>query len=178
MVAVSTQRKRCSWAVGELLTAYHDQEYGRMTTSDRDIFERICLESFSAGLSWLLVLRKRPALRAAFGNFDLHVCAALSDAQLEDALKNPDLIRNRRKIEAVRSNARVCLDISDACGTLRAFVERFSGPELLIGALRQAGIRQFGPSGAAELMKSMGLLEAHENGCFLHGGNARKDIDD
>lgn len=157
---------RCSWAVNELLIQYHDTEYGELTPSDDAIFEKICLESFSAGLSWLIVLKKREALRSAFENFVLERCANLTDAALEDAKGNPDIIRNTRKIEAVRSNARACLDIRDQYGSLLTFVQSCPDMYKLASAMRGFGVRQFGPICAQELRKSLGLDPAHEAGCF------------
>ena len=84
------EARRCSWATNDLLIAYHDEEYGRLDRDERSIFEKICLESFSAGLSWFIALKKRPALRAAFADFDVDACAQLSDEHLEDVLQRPD----------------------------------------------------------------------------------------
>lgn len=157
---------RCSWATNELLIQYHDMEYGELTPSDDAIFEKICLESFSAGLSWYIVLKKRDALRAAFENFVLERCAELSDAALESAKENPDIIRNARKIEAVRTNARACLDIKKEHGDLITFVTACGEMQRLAAGLRSFGVRQFGPVCAHELLKSLGLAPAHEAGCF------------
>lgn len=156
--------KRCSWAINELLIAYHDNEYGRLDRDERSVFEKICLESFSAGLSWYIVLRKRPALRRVFSDFDVDACADLSDEQLELALADPGIIRNRRKVEAVRTNARVVQTLRREGGLL-SLILSFRRPVDLASDLKKRGMQQFGPICAGELMKSLGLLPAHEPGC-------------
>lgn len=157
--------ERCSWATNPLLIEYHDNEYGQLTPSDNAIFEKICLESFSAGLSWLIVLKKREALREAFEGFSLEKCASLTDDALEEALCNPGIIRNTRKITAVRDNAKACLAIVREHGELKSFVSSFRTGKDLASAMRKYGVRQFGPVCAEELLKSLGLLPAHEPGC-------------
>lgn len=161
---MSVEIKRCRWATNDLLIAYHDEEYGRLSTDDRDIFEKICLESFSGGLSFYIALKKRPALREAFGNFDIDHCANMSDADLEAALQM-DIIRNRRKVEAVRSNARVCQSIIADEGSLIAFIQKHPLHQDLTLALKERGIRQFGPVSSVELLKSLGFIRAHEADC-------------
>lgn len=156
---------RCSWATNELLIQYHDTEYGNLTPSNDAIFEKICLESFSAGLSWYIVLKKRDALRAAFANFELAPCANLTDEALASAMNNPRIIRNARKIEAVRGNARACLRICEEHGSLISFLETTAGPERIAREMRRFGVRQFGPVCANELLKSLGMVPAHEPGC-------------
>lgn len=163
---MSTEIKRCSWATNDLLIAYHDEEYGRLVHEESAIFEKICLESFSAGLSWYIVLKKRPALRDAFADFDVDACASLSDGQLEQAMARPDIIRNRRKVEAVRTNAQVIRSLRSEGGIL-SLILRQKRPVDLAADLKKRGLRQFGPVCAGELMKSLGLLPAHEPSCAL-----------
>lgn len=161
---MKTETKRCSWATNALLIAYHDEEYGRLERDERSLFEKICLESFSAGLSWYVALSKRPGLRRVFASFDVDACAQLSDEQLEAALASEDIIRNRRKVEAVRSNARVVQSLREEGGLLELIL-RHRRPADLAADLKKRGMRQFGPICAGELMKSLGLLPAHEPGC-------------
>ena len=158
--------RRCSWATNELLIAYHDQEYGRLGRSEDSVFEKICLEMFSSGLSWYIALKKRPALRSVFAGFRPDACAAMSDAELEAALTNPEIIRNRRKVYAVRTNAEVVCALRSEGGILE-YVLRHPRPQELASGLKERGMRQFGPVCAGELLKSLGLLPAHEPGCFL-----------
>lgn len=164
---MAEQMRRCSWATNDLLIMYHDNEYGRWDESDNGIFEKMCLESFSAGLSWHLVLQKRDAFRVIFHGFDIGRCAALSDSELDAAQKAPEIVRNVRKIQAVRSNARVCQQILAESGSMCAFVRQHPTASELHEALKRRGIRQFGPVCAEEVLKSLGLLPAHEPDCAL-----------
>lgn len=170
-----SEMRRCSWATNELLIAYHDQEYGRLERDENALFEKICLESFSAGLSWYIVLKKRDALRQRFAAFDVDRCAVLTDEQLEAAMSDPEIIRNRRKIEAVRQNARVVQSLR-ADGGLLALVLDMRRPADLASALKRRGMQQFGPICAGELLKSLGLLPAHEPGCALRGPALEGDL--
>ena len=99
-----TEKRRCSWVTDVLLREYHDNEYGRLKTDDSSLFEKLCLESFQAGLSWRTVLAKRDAFREVFFGFDIQKCAELEDGHLESLMLDPRIIRNRRKIFAVREN--------------------------------------------------------------------------
>lgn len=133
---------RCSWATTELLIDYLDTEYGSLASSDNAIYEKICLESFSAGLSWQIVLQMQDALRTAFNGFDIGYCASLSVEATADALSNTDLVRGRRKMAAARNNAVACQ-----------------------GIVYERGVRQFGPVCASGLPKSLGMVPARAPGC-------------
>lgn len=171
---MTESKHRCSWATDDLLVEYHDNEYGRWNGSDNGIFEKVCLESFSAGLSWRLVLVKREAFRKRFAGFDIDRCASLTDGELAAAMDSPDIIRNARKIEAVRSNARVCQQIVAEYGSMRSFIQAHPAAEELHSAFKKRGARQFGPVCASELLKSLGMLPAHESGCYLAGAVHRE----
>ncbi len=159
--------KRCSWAANDLLIAYHDNEYGRIQTDNHNIFEKLCLESFSAGLSWYIVLKKREAFRTAFCGFSPENCAALTDDYLDSLREDAGIIRNAAKIYAVRSNAHAALAVIRDYGSLFKFIYSFKQPERLLSALKQYGFRQVGISAATELMKSLGIIEAHEPDCAI-----------
>lgn len=159
--------RRCSWATNELLIQYHDNEYGRGDITDDGIFEKICLESFSAGLSWHLILSKREGFRSVFHGFSLARCAQLTDDELEAARRSPEIVRNWRKITAVRSNAGVCAGVVEEYGSLSAFLLAHRTPEELHAVLKRRGIRQFGVTCAEEVLKCVGLLPAHEPECAL-----------
>lgn len=103
---------------------YHDDEYGVPIEDDRALFERLCLEIFQAGLSWLIVLKKRPALVAAFDGFDPDRVAAYGPAEIERLMGDAAIIRNRRKIEAVIGNARKVIEIRAAEGSFSAWILR------------------------------------------------------
>jgi len=102
---------------------YHDHEYGVPIRDDRALFERLCLEIFQAGLSWLIVLKKRPALVAAFDGFDPDRVAAYGAAEIERLMSDAAIIRNRRKIEAVIGNARKLIEIREAEGSFAAWID-------------------------------------------------------
>ena len=114
---------RCPWAVGEN-RPYHDDEWGRPVRGEVAVFERLTLEAFQSGLSWLIILRKRPAFREAFSGFDLETVAAYDDARLAALMEDAGIVRNRQKIEAARTNARAAVALRER-GGLEDFVWSF-----------------------------------------------------
>jgi DNA-3-methyladenine glycosylase I len=120
-------RRRCFWAVGGApeYAAYHDDEWGRPVLDDDRLFERLTLEAFQSGLSWLTILRKRPAFRAAFAGFDIAAVAAFDEADAARLLADAGIVRNRLKIEAAIANARVALPVIEEHGSLAAYFWRF-----------------------------------------------------
>lgn len=174
---------RCRWAVGDpLLRDYHDTEWGVRVRSESGVFERITLEGFQAGLSWLTVLRKRPAFRVAFRDFDPDAVASLGDDDLARLMTEPGIVRNRAKIEAARTNARATVALR-ADGGLAAFVWSFQPapvPEpipatvssesiALSKGLRSRGFAFVGPTTMYALMEAIGLFDAHVVGCHRRG---------
>ena len=103
--------KRCTWVklTNPLYIAYHDQEWGKPLHNEHDLFELLCMETYQAGLSWETILNKRQAFREAFHGYDLNKVATMSDAELDEILQNPNVIRNRLKIYATRANAQAFL---------------------------------------------------------------------
>ena len=185
-------RARCSWSLGtpEYVT-YHDREWGRPVLSDDGLFERLCLEAFQSGLSWLTILRKRPAFRAAFASFDVAKVAAFGPADVERLLHDPGIVRNRLKVEAAVHNAGRCLEAIDECGSLAALIWRFRPatppapivlrsdwpavtPEstALAAELKRRGFRFVGPTTAYATMQAAGLVNDHAAGCW-----ARDDVE-
>ena len=156
--SVEEEKRRCSWAVDRLLQDYHDNEYGRLKTDDAALFEKLCLESFQAGLSWRTVLAKREAFREAFSGFDIEQCAALEDAYLETLMK----------IFAVRENAKATLRVIEEFGSFFKYIYSFKKPEALLRSLKSYGYVFVGPTMTEAFMQSVGILEAHEPGCFLY----------
>ena len=118
---------RCPWAIGEN-RPYHDEEWGRPVRGEAAVFERLTLEAFQSGLSWLIILRKRPAFREAFGGFDLETVAAYDDARLAALMEDASIVRNRQKIEAARTNARAAVALRER-GGLEDFVWSFRPDE-------------------------------------------------
>ncbi|MGH8908957.1 MAG: DNA-3-methyladenine glycosylase I [Egibacteraceae bacterium] len=183
-----TDEDRCWWATSDpLLLAYHDHEWGHPVTDDQHLFEKLCLDSFQAGLSWLTILRKRPALRAAFADFDLRTVARFGDADVARLLTDPGIIRNRAKIQAAITNARATLDLAADAGSLTDLVWRFQPapkpaprtpddvpaqtPEsrALAKALRAHGFRFVGPTIVYAFMQAVGLVNDHLATCPARG---------
>jgi len=180
-------RPRCYWAVGGALeyVAYHDDEWGRPVLSDDGLFERLTLEAFQSGLSWLTILRKRPAFRAAFANFDLAAVAAFGEADEARLLADAGIVRNRLKIEAAIANAGAALAVIAEHGSLAACFWRFrpqaheaphsradfvaASPEsaALAKELKKRGFRFVGPTTAYSLMQAAGILNDHAEGCSV-----------
>jgi DNA-3-methyladenine glycosylase I len=175
---------RCPWALSAVeYVAYHDDEWGRPVHSDDGVFERLTLEAFQSGLSWLTILRKREAFRAAFAGFAIDTVAGFGPADVQRLLADPAIVRNRAKIEAAVANARAAAALPEG---LAALVWTFapdgasrpaprvpadvpaSTPEstALAGALRRRGLRFVGPTTAYALMQACGLVDDHLVGCI------------
>ena len=122
---------RCWWGGGDHLEyrAYHDDEWGMPVTDDVRLFEKLALEGFQSGLSWLTILRKRDAFRRAFAGFDFHVVARFGATDVERLLDDASIVRHRGKIESTINNARRALELVESEGSLAAFVWRFEPPQ-------------------------------------------------
>jgi DNA-3-methyladenine glycosylase I len=189
LAAGSDGRLRCFWAVGgaDEYVAYHDDEWGQPVLSDGGLFERLTLEAFQSGLSWLTILRKRSAFRAAFAGFDVAAVAAFDDADRERLLSDAGIVRNRLKIDAAIANARAALPVIDEHGSLAAFFWGFrpeahetpreradwvaQSPEskAMAKELKKRGFRFVGPTTAYSLMQAAGIVNDHAAGCCVHG---------
>ena len=179
---------RCSWTGEDAeYISYHDEEWGRPVDDDHRLFEKLCLEGFQAGLSWLTILRKRATFRRAFADFDPRVVARFDAADVARLLLDAGIVRHRGKIEATVQNARATLEVQDELGSLRALVWRFepgpaarparvtttylhstsSTPEskALSKELERRGFRFVGPTTAYAFMQAMGLVNDHVEGC-------------
>lgn len=177
---------RCGWVGDDAeYRRYHDEEWGRPLHGDRALFEKISLEGFQAGLSWITILRRRPTFRLAFRDFDLDAVAAFDDADVARLMADPGIIRNRAKVEATISNARITRElVSRDPGALDRLVWSFapSGDRArpatladvpavtaeataLSTALKKAGYRFVGPTTMYALMQSAGLVDDHVVGC-------------
>lgn len=180
---------RCGWAGRDpLYLAYHDQEWGVPLHDDRKLFEMLILEGAQAGLSWLTVLRRRQGYRLAYDGFDPGKMARWSDARIQELLGNPAIIRNRLKIEAARSNARLYLDLVAEQGSFTRFIWSFvdgqpvtnhwremgqipvSTPaaERLSRELKRRGGRFVGPTICYAFMQAVGMVNDHLTGCYRH----------
>lgn len=167
------------WAAGtDLLRHYYDTEWGMPVRTERGLFERLSLEAFQAGLSWQLVLRKREGFRAAFAGFHPDEVATFDDGDVGKLMANPEIIRNRRKIEAVINNARATVALRDNGGladliwshqpeetphprTLAEIPSRSPESEALSKSLKAAGFTFVGPTMIFALMEAVGMVDTH-----------------
>ena len=160
---------RCFWGdAPEIYRAYHDSEWGLPVSDDRRLFEKLCLEGFQAGLSWLTILRKRENFRAAFAGFDFEQVARFGEDDIARLLGDAGIIRHRGKIEATINNAQRCVDLVDAEGSLAAYVWRFESESdgiALSKDLKKRGWRFVGPTTVYAFMQAMGLVNDHVEGC-------------
>ncbi|MFJ6083727.1 DNA-3-methyladenine glycosylase I [Streptomyces sp. NPDC092369] len=179
---------RCPWALStEDYVAYHDEEWGRPVHGDQALFERVSLEAFQSGLSWITILRRRQGFRAAFADFKIEAVAAFTDEDRERLLADAGIIRNRAKIDATIANARVVADW--APGDLDTLIWSHAPdpatrpaprttadvpavtPEstALSKDLRKRGLRFVGPTTAYALMQACGLVDDHLADCAARG---------
>jgi DNA-3-methyladenine glycosylase I len=170
---------RCWWgATTHDYRSYHDSEWGLPVVDDRRLFEKLCLEGFQAGLSWLTILRKRDAFRRAFAGFDFELVARFGQRDVERLLADDGIVRHRGKIESTINNARRCVELVDAEGSLARFVWRFETESrepseqaqteqsrALARELKQRGWTFVGPTTAYAFMQAMGLVDDHLQGC-------------
>jgi DNA-3-methyladenine glycosylase I len=181
---------RCPWGVAGVLRDYHDREWGMPVAGESALFERLCLEGFQAGLSWLTILNKRERYREVFHGFDVDAVAAMTDDDVERLMTDTGIVRNRAKIEAARKNARATIDLRGD-GGLEEFVEGFApavtpapvdtselpglSPESLAlsKALKKRGFGFVGPTTMYALMEATGIVDTHLVGCFRRGASGR-----
>jgi DNA-3-methyladenine glycosylase I len=183
-------RIRCSWAVGrpgpdfELYRDYHDDEWGRPLRGGVALFERMSLEAFQSGLSWLTILRKRENFRAAFAGFDIEKVARFSDADVQRLMADAGIVRNRAKIDATIANARAAAELGsaeDLSDLLWSFAPpkrpRFADMSEIPSAtdeskamakeLKRRGFRFVGPTTAYALMQATGMVDDHVRDCWV-----------
>ena len=192
LVTAPDGRPRCWWAVSapEYL-AYHDEEWGREVRDENAVFERLVLEGFQSGLSWLTILRKREAFRRAFAGFVVERVAAFTDADVERLLDDAGIVRHRGKIEAAIGNARAAAALHQEGGSLSALLWSHAPaprpaprsladvpattPEstALSKELKRRGFRFVGPTTLYAAMQACGVVDDHLAGCA-----ARRDADD
>lgn len=179
------EKHRCGWAGSEpIYVEYHDREWGRPVTSDTRLFEKICLEGFQSGLSWLTILRKRENFRKAFQGFEIDKVAAMGEADIERLLLDAGIVRHRGKIASTINNAKRAEDLQREFGSLAAYFwgfepEAAKGPaklgeipsqtevsKTLSKDLRKRGWSFVGPTTVYAFMQAMGLVNDHVAECF------------
>ena len=179
---------RCDWAVGrpdsadfELYRDYHDQEWGRPLHGRVALFERMSLEAFQSGLSWLIILRKRENFRRAFSGFEIETVARFTDADVARLMADQGIVRNRAKIEATIANARAAAEVDDLAELLWSFAPaRRSRPATsadvpattaestaMARELKRRGFRFVGPTTAYALMQATGMVDDHLRMCWV-----------
>jgi DNA-3-methyladenine glycosylase I len=183
-------KRRCEWAPDgdPLYLAYHDEEWGVPSHDDRHLFELLTLEGAQAGLSWATILRKRQGYRAAFEQFDFDRVARFDRRRVERLLRDPQIVRNRLKVESTLNNARRVLEARDEHGTFDAYVWQFVGGAPLVGRwrklgelpaetpeskamskdLKRRGFRFVGPTVCYAFMQAAGLVNDHVTTCFRY----------
>jgi DNA-3-methyladenine glycosylase I len=189
-------RVRCGWAgSAPEYVAYHDEEWGRPLRGVTAMFERLSLEGFQSGLSWLVILRKRPAFRAAFAGFDPAVVAGFGDADVQRLLGDAGIVRNRAKIEATIENARRVLAMDEPLDELLwsfapapgarprpatlADVPATTGESVAMAkALKKRGLRFVGPTTCYALMQAAGLVDDHVADCWRAATNRLRTVND
>jgi len=192
---VAKERRRCRWCGDHAdYQAYHDTEWGFPVDDDRQLFEKLCLEGFQSGLSWLTILRKRENFRAAFADFEFERIARWNERSVERLLKDAGIVRHRGKIEATLNNARQARALRDEFGSLASFFWSFEPDDAdrpkrldeksllavtqtdesraMAKALKARGFRFFGPTTAYAFMQSMGIVNDHVGEC-----DSRADVD-
>jgi DNA-3-methyladenine glycosylase I len=181
---------RCGWGVSPPVNRdYHDQEWGRAVTDERSVFETLCLEGFQSGLSWITILRKREAFRAAFASFDPDQVAVFGEADVERIMADPGVVRHRGKIMATIGNARATVELRRTGSSLPELMWRFrpvggSPPaasadvpvssaesQALSAELRRQGFKFVGPTTVYAAMQALGLVDDHLVGCHFRGGS-------
>jgi DNA-3-methyladenine glycosylase I len=176
------ERQRCAWATSapEYID-YHDAEWGTPLHGDDALFERLCLEAFQSGLSWLTILRKRPAFRAAFAGFHIPTVAAFGPADRERLMADAAIVRNGAKVDAAMANARVAADLPEGLDALLwsyapaehprpqslSEVPATSSESLAMAKdLKKCGFRFVGPTTAYALMQATGMVDDHVASCW------------
>lgn len=190
LVAGPDGKPRCFWAVSTPdYVAYHDDEWGFPVTDDHRLFEKLCLEGFQSGLSWLTILRKRPAFRAAFADFDFAKVARFGAREVRRLLGDAGIVRHRGKIESTINNARRAVELADEHGSLAAYLWSFVPPAAerprkltraalvaqgptptavrLSKDLKRRGWTFIGPTTVYAFMQAMGLVDDHLDGCAI-----------
>lgn len=175
---------RCPWgAAPDDLRDYHDREWGRRVTSTAAMFERITLEAFQSGLSWLVILRKRDRLREVFADFDVSTVAGYDEGDVARLLTDPGIVRNKAKIEATIANARAAASLTEPLAevvwrfaptprpprphTMADIATRTPESTALAAELRRLGFRFVGPTTAYALMQATGIVNDHVEDCFV-----------
>ena len=176
-------KMRCRWAnpKNERYIRYHDEEWGVPVHDDRKLFEMLILECFQAGLSWECILNKQDAFREAFDGFDLEKICAYNEEKLEALRNNPGIIRNRLKIQAAVTNAKIFRDIQRECGNFADYLWHWTDGKVVYETgrtsselsdsiskdLKNHGMKFVGTTVIYAYLQAVGVIYSHDDGCFL-----------
>src|SRR5699024_4222067 len=183
------RNKRCAWVTEDpLYIKYHDVEWGIPTHDDQKLFEMITLEGAQAGLSWITILKRRENYRTAFDNFDPKTISMYSEEKIQDLLRDEGIIRNKRKVRSVITNAQAFLGIQEEFGSVDHYIWRFVGGEPILNNwethdevpaltkeseqmskdLKKRGFKFVGPTICYAFMQATGMVNDHTKDCFLY----------
>ena len=184
MEGIMDDKIRCKWCnlKNPLYIDYHDNEWGKLRTDDKYLYEMLILESFQAGLSWECVLNKRESFRTAYEGFDIDKVCEFEAKKVTELLNNKEIIRNKLKINASINNSRIFKEISAEYGSFYNYLKEFTGEEVIyefdrvtseisdvISAdLKKRGMKFVGSTIIYSYLQAVGIINSHEESCFLH----------
>lgn len=177
-------KSRCKWCnpKNDLYIKYHDEEWGQPSYEDKYLYEMLILESFQAGLSWECVLNKREAFRKAFNNFDIDKICKYDNKKIQELLENPNIIRNKLKINAAINNSKIFKEIQKEYQTFSNYIWHFTEnrvvyendktsselSDIIANDLKKRGMKFVGTTIIYSYLQAIGVINSHKNGCFLH----------
>lgn len=179
-------KKRCGWVMNSAIQReYHDTEWGVAVHDDHTLYETLILESFSTGLSWLIILKKRENFRKAFDNFDINKVAGYGEQEVEELSKNADIIRSPNKIRATINNTKIFRNIQKEYGSFSKYVWGFTDSKVIKNTdnqfntrndtavkisddLKKRGMKYVGPVIINAFLEAVGIINNHETGCFRY----------
>lgn len=177
-------KTRCHWfdKSNDILRKYHDEEFGILNKDDDYLFEILVLVNFQTGLSWEIMLKKREDFRIAFDGFDVEKIAGYDEKRIEELLKNENIIRNKNKIKAVINNAKVFIKIQEDYGSFYDYIKTFTKGQIfherglteselsrtMVKDLKKRGMKYLGPITMYSYLQTVGVINSHEEDCFLY----------
>ena len=177
-------KTRCHWfdESNEIISKYHDEEFGILNKDDDYLFEILVLVNFQTGLSWEIMLKKREDFRIAFDGFDVEKIAGYDEKRIEELLKDENIIRNKNKIKAVINNAKVFIKIQGDYGSFYDYIKTFTKGQIfherglteselsrtMVKDLKKRGMKYLGPITMYSYLQTVGVINSHEEDCFLY----------
>ena len=177
-------KTRCHWydESNDIISRYHDEEFGILNSDDDYLFEILVLVNFQTGLSWEIMLKKREDFRLAFDGFDAGRIANYDDEKIGELLTNENIIRNKNKIKAIINNAQVFLKIQEEYGSFYDYIKTFTNGEIfhergmteselsrtMVKDLKKKGMKYLGPITMYSYLQTIGVINSHEEDCFLY----------